>query len=353
MAELHGNGKSMSFKVKIPLSKDTIQNYQFSEILEEENDEENIAAQDAKVGILKNLKYWVYRTAVQAGVMDKVRIDTDLELFHIDPKYIQSVKVNKVFFALEDCPKGDNNCRRRTNGTGVSFKLIDKFFINASMLDDDDETLLDLEEFEGKSYGYKFYEGYSDSLFDKAAKKAFSEESDNFNKFYDGRDLEKEDFKELNIANFEYSRKYKKNERVQKDMQRYYTISLPEDLTHDERLHLFQMLKRPAFNNIISDYTLIGNNFYVEITSTDLHKRFFEVLEQEGSSVTRLGLNGLDKCEIHKCATIASNQNNLVPFLKRNDKIRLETYLSLNDLDINDFYYNGFIEVELELNFGL
>src|SRR5690606_7337877 len=114
------------FRFKIPLSQDMIGHYDYSAIMEDEK------LDAKKLGILKrflvNIKHRVYNLGVGMGVMNKVRFSTDYQFPDFDSEFIKSVKIKRIFFALDQCSPQDFDCIDLAKKDKLSIKFLKSFF---------------------------------------------------------------------------------------------------------------------------------------------------------------------------------------------------------------------------------
>lgn len=197
LTEIHGDGEVITVKVKLPLSQSTIGSYDASKILEDETLDEKEA------GIFRRfwngLKYKVYDTAVSFGIYNRVKYSFDYQFPDIDSKYIKAAKVNKIFFALENCPEGESACAEPDTDEPVTLKFLDKLFLNVSAVGAD--KVLDLENQDVM---------IDEESFNKASEKAFGTlNSERVSEQLSEESLEQltqeEFYKDINIARFENS----------------------------------------------------------------------------------------------------------------------------------------------------
>ncbi len=141
LTELYGDGEVMTFNVKIPLGQDMVGEYDASEIIEDKTIDEEKKPLVRK--FLDGIKYKIYNTAVQFGISSKYKFDFYYKFPEIDSQYIKSAKVKRIFFALENCVAGDENCRRLEKKREVTFKFLDQFFMNLSPITEEEALAMD------------------------------------------------------------------------------------------------------------------------------------------------------------------------------------------------------------------
>lgn len=342
LTEIYGDGKAMTFNVKIPLGQDMVGSYDASEIMEDETIDEE------KKPILRRLwngiKYGIYDQAVSAGISNRIKYSFDYEFPEIDSQYIKSVRVKRIFFALNNCSPDDESCRKRERKREVTFKFLDQFFMNLSTVRPGEEKDLDNQEFI-----------IDKAAFNKASEKAFSsrKKANFFDMLNENGQVSDAFFRDVNLTRFENSRKYRKSEAINQDLSSVYIMKLRKDLMQDEKKAILQYFRDSQYKNIVKDTTLIGNNFYIELTTPFLSDKFFQINAENALSAERLGMTSFEKCDQSNCADLDVQEYNLVPMLERSNRIRFDTYLSLKKLEMNDFQYNGYVELEVKLDLGI
>lgn len=341
LSEIHGDGRVMTLKVKLPLSQDTMGIYDASEILEDDslNEREN--------GILRemwnNIKYRVYDTAMIFGFSNKIKYSFDYEFPEIDSRYIKSVKVNKIFFALENCPENDVECVDREEKRPVTFKFLEQFFMNLSVVPLGERLNLDGQEY--------FIE---DDDYEDAEDRAFESLAKGFDTLRNERgEIRESAFENFNLAAFNNSRSYQKDGVVAQKLSKIYLLRLKRDLSKEEKVEIVRLFKSPRFQKSIQDFSLIGHNIYLELHSLEAKSEFFSSLSETVGSVNNLGIESFEQCSQLNCANLNTNKSNLVPMLERSSRIRFDTYLNLASVEKRDFRYNGFVELEVKLDLGI
>ena len=328
LAQIHGDGEVMTFKIKVPLSQDTVGSYDASEVLSDASiDQEN-------TGLLRRfwngIKYSVYDTAVNLGISNRIKYSFDYEFPQIDSKYIKAVKINRIFFALENCRQVDEDCMLKEKSNSPSFKFLDQFFLNISLIAPGESL-----DFENQ---HPFIDEASFSL---AAKKAFEQPA------------EEEAFQDITLARFDNSRSYQRSNEVADSLGKIFLLRMRDDLSKGDKVELIRHLKSPHYRGVIKDFSMVGHNIYLELEEYSERKDFFLALRDGVGSVEQLGIDSFEACTQANCANLTTNDFNLVPLLAKSNHIRFDTFLALKELEMNDFKYNGFIELEVKLNFGI
>lgn len=341
LSEIYGDGEVMTLKVKLPLSQDTLGIYDASEVLEDDS----LNAEEA--GFLRELwngiKYKFYDTAMVFGFSNRIKYSFDYEFPELDSEYVKSVRVNKIFFALESCPESDRECVRREEKKPVTFKFLDKFFMNLSIAPATEELNI-----EGKEYFVTKdqFEDAEDKAFASRAKALESRRDENG--FF-----EPDAFRNLNIAAFENDSSRFKNKEAARKLGRVFLLRLQRNLSKGQTLDLVKHFKSDRYDSVVNDFSLIGRNIYLELYSGEKKKEFFSILAAEMGSVENLGIESFEQCDLSKCASLNPNKSNLVPMLERSNRIRFDTFLSLKSVEKRDFRYNGFVELEVQLDLGI
>jgi hypothetical protein len=332
------NGDSVKLKVVVPLSQETIGHYDLNDILDPTDGER--LSNEQKTFLQKkwsDWKYRIYNMGISLGLSNRVRYSTDYEFPSIDDQYIKEVKVKKIFFALDECEEHDLNCEVRAPDQPLTFNFIDKFFVNLSIIQPHD-SLKFLDE------PLQFL---SKKEFNRYAASAFSE-----NTIFKNQDLNKLDaeaFYNVNIANMEMGKKVRKQNKNVRDNGRTFIYKVEPN--HLKQVRSFFMSKN--FHGIVYDVTLVGRNLYVELYHPQLKDKFFEKINEEVGSIYSLGVKDFKGCTNLSCTYLSVNDMNLVPMLKKSSHIKFDTFLSLKNLDYNDFKYSGYVELSIELDLPL
>ena len=342
LTELYGDGKAMTFNVKIPLGQDMVGSYDASEIMEDETIDEEKKPFFRK--LWNGIKYGIYDQAVSVGISNRIKYSFDYEFPEIDSQYIKSVKVKRIFFALNNCSPDEVGCRRQETKREVTFKFLDQFFMNLSTVRPGEEDDLDHQEFIIEKKDFK-----------KASDLAFSstKKENYFEMLNDRGEVSDEYFRNVNLTRFENSRGYRKDDKVANGLSSVYIMKLRRDLLENEKKDILQHFRDVRYKNVVKDTTLIGNNFYIELTTPYLRDKFFQINAENSLSAEGLGLTSFQKCDQSLCADLDVEEYNLVPMLERSNRIRFDTYLSLKKLEMNDFQYNGYVELEVKLDLGI
>ena len=119
------------------------------------------------------------------------------------------------------------------------------------------------------------------------------------------------------------------------------------------KVEIKQHFKQDAFDGVVKDITLLGDNLVVEIYTPEQRADFFRVLSSTVENVDELDIKSFEGCSYINCTTIDVNSINLVPLLEENHQVKFDTFLELRYLEINDFLYNGYVEIEVKLDLPL
>lgn len=109
--------------------------------------------------------------------------------------------------------------------------------------------------------------------------------------------------------------------------------------------------KAEAFAGIVKETSIIGKSVYVELTDASMKPLFNQIIDAENDyRSTDLDIYSVDSCLYANCVDVAVKDFNLLPVIVANPKVKIDTFFSVKTLGGVDFKYNGFIEIELELD---
>jgi hypothetical protein len=337
-----GNGEFVVTTIKVPLTQDTVGSYDFAEIMEDES------VNERSRGFLKRLwsgfKYKIYNAGIKLGVSNRVRYSTDYDDFpEIDPEFIKAVKVKKIFFAIEPCHPKDKECITRNEREPVTFRFLDKFFVNLSIVRPGDD----------KSYLEEPLTFLSKGDFKKFSRKAFDQIPFRFEQLAnDDGEIIDDAFYDVNIARFENTRSARSYHENVRDNGKVFMFKI-DNRNGSNAIELKHFFKSEPFKGIVKDVTLVGDTLYLELVHQAMRQSFFNIMNTEEPDIRNKGVIQFEGCSFINCIDLKVNQLNLVPMLQRSSHIKFDTFLSLRHLDINDFKYKGFIEIEVKLNIPL
>lgn len=405
LAERYGNGRSLKVSVKIPLTEDSVGYYDLDEVL---GDSELNAYQHSFVKRLKNrAKRFLYDFMVRIGFYDNLKFSTVFEFPKIDRRFVKKARVKRVFFTSEDCRVDERECNDRSKRNS-NFNLIDRFFVNISPAKPsqaaDDETEMD------NIGSYEFYKR-SRAAFAQDPKKvgdrisAYLEKK----KILRTKGQKAPEF-EMNIVSYQnniphinlnllqvptgerfLTLHHKKGTKQLRNFLRRkefldiihsakktkdgVDIELKEGKTAQDlakRVDTFNQQKRSTiailrlndkfheakkyfkqykYKEIVKDTTLIGKSLYIELNDSSGMKTFEQFYKRDQRYIeNHLDVYVKEKCGRNNCLDLEVTDMNLVPLLIESPKINLDTYLSIQSIGRTDFKYNGFIEVEVELD---
>lgn len=322
------DGETLTIPVKVSLTSNTIGHYALEDIMNpDEVLPEGSSPKQKKFlsRILDSLKYKIYNTGLGLGISNRVSYSTDFEFPEISSEYLKEVSVKKIFFALEPCDKKDLSCISRQNDKPSTFMFLDKFFVNLSIIENHD-SLHFLQE------PLQFLDK---KQFNKAVDKAWGEQS---HSFYD-----------VNLARFENTRKVRKGNQNIRDNGKVFIARVDEENLIEAK----KFFQREAFKGVIRDITLMGRSLFIELFQPELREHFFEIMNTEIADIRTLGINDLEGCTYLNCTSLNINPVNLVPMLEKSSHLKFDTFLSLKHLDLNDFKYSGYIELEVKVKLPL
>ena len=327
LAELHGDGKTLNFTIKVPLTQDTLSFYDASSILED-------SSIDKEEGMLKqmynSLKYSVFQMGVGMGFFNKVKLSFATELPSIDSRYIKSLKVKKIFFALENCEEGEEECSAYNKERKANLNLLDKFFINfvplksdrrVSILEDED-PILEEEDFKIEEL------------------KAFSKSNTSLGS-------------QVTIARFDNDVSMRRSRSKAKSYSSMVILRMRKNLLKNEKLDQLKELRELKEQSVVKGFSTVGSNLYVELNEPEDFMQMIVQINKKYGSIERFGLRKVERCTELVCAEVEASKSNLVPMLEGKDMVRFDTYFSIKKLEMNDFKYNGFIELEFKFDLGV
>lgn len=359
------DGDSVKMKVVLPLSKSSMGHYSIKDLLsptcdkEDKNYKKCLKKLDeyykrAKIPddeksffqrFAEGAKFDLFNFFVKMGVSSKLRYSVHFwELKDLDPKFLKEARISKIFFALEDCDKEDEECKKRQEEKPLTFDFLEKFFLNISVIQDKDS--LDFVENPLAKLSKKQFNRYAERAFGQQVREL--------------KDVVDEDgnvsdrlFYNLNIARFDNSKKNKKRRRINNTDSR--------DLRDNGKTFIFNLQKdnvmlaknfftSELFDGVVKDATLIGNSLYIDLYGSKLKNKFFEIFRENATTAESLSIIDYRGCTSQSCTNLVVNDLDLTPMLKKSREIKLDTYVSIKHLDYNDFKYSGYIELTLELD---
>ena len=356
------DGESVKLRVVIPMSQSTLGHYDVEDILapscykEDENYEkclERLKKYEEDQSIPDEEKSWwtkfkrgakfdIYNLAIKMGYSSRLKYSFDYEFPEIPMEYFKQVKVKKIFFALEECDKTDLECIQRQDSKPVTFDFIEKFFMNISVIQDHDP--LDFIENPFTTPNKKQFNRFADRAFGQRLM-AFE------NVMNEKGQISKDAFYDLNIARMDNSSKKKKKNRRKnqnniRDNGKTFIFTIEKDFIQEAK----DFFESPDFYGIVSDTTLIGRSLYVDLHGSRLKEKFFNKINERVDDLTALGIEDFKGCSVESCASLNVNGINLVPMLDKSFHFKFDTFFSIKHLDYNDFKYNGYLELEIELD---
>jgi hypothetical protein len=350
-------GNSIVVNLKIPLTTNTMGHFELNDIMETdaitEIDAEAVVSVDQdKIDTLpakkknwfqrqiKKLEYNFYNAVLGFGIANKVSYATKINFAAFDPKYFKEVRVKKIFFALEPCGKKEKDCLQREANKSVSFKFLDKLFVNLSTFEEGEVEL-------DKHGDIKNPLNQLDTdNFSKKVNRAWGKQPRNFKLFKDKNgDIPDHVFKNITIAKTEGDWKKKKNTKNIRDNGNVFIARVEKD----RLIHVKELFENNHFDGIIKDLKILKNSIYIELYHSQLRKKFFKNLRYLTTDIKNEGIEDLSGCTNLNCASLNVNQIDLVPMLIKNKKIQIDTFLSLKKLNYNDFKYSGYIEIDVKL----
>ncbi|MCO4755949.1 MAG: hypothetical protein KC478_15825, partial [Bacteriovoracaceae bacterium] len=147
--------------------------------------------------------------------------------------------------------------------------------------------------------------------------------------------------------------KYRKKQRLDTDVHKTGILRLERELSKAQKLELVRELREDAYKDVLKSFSTVGNNIYIEMKTSGSFNRFDELIEQRHGQISNLGVRKFERCSVNLCANLETTNSNLVPLLEKSNQLRFDTFFSIKKLEMNDFKYNGFIELEFKLNLGV
>jgi hypothetical protein len=359
LSDAYGDGKLYTVTLKVPLTKDSLGSYDFSDVMENEDlDDSNRSWLNR---FCDTIMYNLANLSFKFGARNKYSYTTGLEFPEIDSRYVKEVRIKKLFFSLEDCAPDDLDCVKQQASQPPSLNFLKSFFLNVSPLGINEENLLEEGVFKewssrefnrefDKAFGQKYFDSFED-YFQSILEVAHSSHTRR-NSTVESPD-KNELFNNLNVARLRNTKKLRRNSENTRDEGRIFIFRLKQHITKYRKAEIKRHFKQDIFKDTVKDLTILGNNLVVELFSSELRESFFRVLSSSVDNVDQLDVNSFEGCSYENCASIDVNGINLVPLLEKTYKLKFDTFLELRFLQINDFLYNGFVEIEIKLDLPL
>jgi len=360
----------------VPLTDNSVDYYDVQEILE--LGELDADKRNTLERIYDSVWLYLYNKSVEFGLTDQIKLTFNVDLIKLDPDYIKTVKVKKVYFTFDQCETKDNNCNF-DDSKNKNINFIESFFMNVSPVDekigaqdssDEDFEFIRSKEFERNVQKTTVIKYKNDNLlFDRA--KLIGK----------GRDLK---LYNVDLSFTKYLEFFRKKEfeniieevssRVQKRpfVKRFIRIKLKENTTrHDLESKIEKMLyplkdkivllrlknkdkiieyknemARPYLKKYIEKSRLVGDSLFVELKSASFKNKFLQNLKNS-SVFSLLDFIRIDSCEKNNCVSPTITESNLVGLLSETSMLKFDLFFALNSLNLSDFKYNGFIELEV------
>jgi hypothetical protein len=362
------NGDSVKVKLIVPLSKNTMGHYSIKDLLSPTCDKDDKNYEKCLVKLEKyyekvnmpeeeksfmqrfaeGAKFDLFNFFVKMGVSSKLRYSFDYPFHDIDPKFIKNANVSRIFFALEECDKEDIECQQRQEEKPLTFDFLDKFFLNISPISE--EKSLEYLATEG---GLSKLDKLDKEQFNRYADRAFGEQVRELKDTVDKDGNVSDDlFYNINIARFDNSKKNKKKRTKRSEANnirangKTFIYTLEENNIREAKAFFSSSL----FDGVVKDVTLISTSLYVDLYGAPLKEKFFEIIDQNVTDLRNIGVIDFKGCTSESCTNLEVNRVDLLPLLKKSPHLRFDTYVSIKQLDYNDFIYSGYIEISVELD---
>lgn len=412
LAERYGDGKVVKFNVKVPLTETSIHYYDLEEVLG--NRELDHDKKEFIDSLLDSLKYSIYNLFVRLGSSNNIKVTSYFKFPKINRKYIKGVYVKKAFFTTEDCRKEEQNCDN-LDKMGSNFNLLDKIVVNVSGARKEEVSDTRITDLEDEEFDQHFKSGVEQE--NQKEKNILSENfSDGKHKninlihFYNQNpwlylsfdEMERMDPKARTIKlKFDRGFEYVKTFLLRKEFKAYVKkvkttlrpsvkhkklkftkdgikIKLRKNVTPmmlfrkiesfrpklSKNMVILRLnskipegkayLKSALFRDLVDDVTIIGRSLYVKMKPNQkyhvLNNRFQKNKE---SFFDKLDIYKVDKCDRSNCLDLDVSRINLANILEKSEDIRIDTLLKVRNLRKSDFKYNGYLDVELELDLPL
>jgi hypothetical protein len=370
LSETQGAGKLYTVSLKVPLTKDSLGSYDFSDIMDNEDLDDSNRSWFKR--FCDTIMYNLANLSFKFGSRNKYSYTTGLEFPEIDSKYVKEVRIKKLFFSLEDCDPTDLDCVKRQSTQPPSLNFLKSFFLNVSPLAVEEDNLLEEGIFKewnsgefnrefDKAFAQKYHDTFI-SYYQDMLKKAQEDAPDNDEFQVPNRD---ELFYNMNVARYRNTKKLRRNSQSIRDEGRIFLFRLEKDISKYRKAEIKRHFKKDIFKSVVKDVTVLGNNLVVELSEPETRAdgttqsrderraEFFRVLSGSVENVDELSIKSFEGCSYENCASIEVNSINLVPLLEKTYKLKFDTFIELRFLQINDFLYNGFVEIEIKLDLPL
>lgn len=390
LAKKYGDGNEAVFTIKVPLTEDSIGYFDIDEIIGSRDLDSKRKHFIERV--YDSFKLTFFNLAIGLGFSNIIKYSTSFEFPEIDPKYIKSARVKKVFFTTEDCREGEGNCNDLSK-IQSNFNFIEKFYLNIranNELENTDEikvlsksqlkkfekkidindsverelkndsTVINIVSFKNRVPALDLDIG---NIPDDTRYLYFSTKK---NKGAIAKYFRNEKFSEFIKGVRVYNAKYKEQfEGIEVVLKRKVNAQkILEVISEDQSKAALSMLifrmnsnpmeakkyfKQEIFKRYIQDISVIGRSVFVQFRDAKTRKYFSKMIETFKIN-DRLDIYKVDSCSRANCIDFEVEETNLVPLLSKNPKVIIDTVLKIRSISLEDFKYNGFVEIEVKLN---
>lgn len=400
-------------KIKIPLTETSVGYYEVEDILD--NNEKNSKSKSFMKRFFDKIKLGLYRLAIKFGVSNNIRYSTYYDFESIDPDFLKSAKITKVFFTTEECRPEEEFCNGSKKITS-NFNFVDRFFVNVSNYTKE-ETEGALEFIPNEDFRERARRSFEQNTVDIVDESQIFTTNDNSQDWSEKTPSSAEP-NEINLVKFsnaapeldliekdlpehgdEFAINIGKNNDL-KQVQKYFEgaifnkvikrakikkkenqieIKLKKGVTIREafalikaeqsknltsKMVIFRLNSRlietkkyfeqDKFKEIIHDSTMIGRSLFVELVDNNKKNELQRILDKDESFISReLDFYKIEKCDNSNCLDLEVKEYNLIPMLVKNPKLKIDSYISVKSLGKEDFKYNGFIEIEVDISIPL
>lgn len=393
LAQKFGDGKRSILKLKIPLTEDSVGYYDLEDILGHAEKNSN------KKGWFQRVKDYfkvkIYKIALRFGYSNKLKYSTTFDFSFVDPKYFKDIRVKRVFFTIEDCRPGESACNDRSSKISSNFNFIKRFFVNLEGYKNEG-TVGEVESLDAEH-------------FNTEVQKVFGQDESSFRDegpdHYESTQVDDDQINLLkfsnNVPNMRLERKlfpsdkrafYLEAKKNKRSVKRYlksikfkkyiagvvlkddgvmisladgvkasalYQELLKEQAVLAQKMLIFRIkddviLTKNFFNDprlsvYINDLTVIGRSIFVELHHLRDKKKFLELVSAQKSQRDHDILR-YDPCKKNTCMDLSITNQSLIDLIVKYPTIKIDTFIELKTFVNSDFKYNGFIEVEVDLD---
>lgn len=403
IAERFGNGRTNAYTLKIPLTESSIGYFDIDEVLSNEADRNR---HGFFTRVKNSFKKTLFKIFLKLGFKNKMKFTTYFQIPEINPKYVESARVKKIFFTSEDCRTTEQDCDD-VESRSSNFNFVDQFYVNVAS-EDEPASLTEedfIQEVDGKDFKKMAERSFSQtktsaiSKVSKMAKadKTFLESNENeinILKFHNtvpymsiNTEGVTEDMRNLLFKHVEEHigdkgrvKRYLRSKRFRHLIRRVtgvrdgVRVSLKRNAKPSELFELISEDQSPLahkmmifrlsgryveakkyfehkrFKSLVKDTSMIGRSLFVELyRKEDANKIVAMLNDREHYAHDHFDIYKMERCHTSNCLDLEALNINMAPLLTSGKDLRIDTYISVRTLSSVDFKYNGYIEVEVVL----